>query len=55
LDETQPLLPGASLGHRFAHRAGLVGYGERLRRLLTGLALVPIEDWLSATAGIRAN
>ncbi|MBL0209559.1 MAG: DUF3473 domain-containing protein [Holophagaceae bacterium] len=46
LDEGQPLLPQASLGHRFAHRAGLRGYGRRLRKLWSGLRLVPLESWI---------
>lgn len=48
LDEDQPLLPQASLGHRFAHRAGLRGYGSRLRKLWAGLNLVPLESWIEA-------
>ena len=43
LDEAQPDLPGASLGHRFAHSAGLRGYGDRLRELLAGFELVSLE------------
>ncbi len=46
LDQGQPLLPEASLGHRFAHRAGLPGYGSRLQQLWAGLALVPLEAWI---------
>jgi len=47
LDEEQPLLPGeVSRGHRFAHGAGLKGYGQRLRRLLKGFSLTDIETWL---------
>ena len=46
LDEGQPLLPQASLGHRFAHRAGLGGYGSRLRKLWSGLSLVTLENWI---------
>ena len=46
LDEGQPLLPQASLGHRFAHRAGLRGYGPRLRKLWSGLQLVSLESWI---------
>ncbi|MBL0313179.1 MAG: DUF3473 domain-containing protein [Holophagaceae bacterium] len=48
LDEDQPLLPKASWGHRFAHRAGLRGYGSRLRKLWSGLNLVPLESWIEA-------
>lgn len=48
LDEKQPLLPQASLGHRFAHRAGLRGYGSRLRKLWSGLNLVSLEAWIEA-------
>jgi hypothetical protein len=48
LDEGQPRLPQASLGHRFAHRAGLRGYGSRLRRLWSGLGLVSLESWIEA-------
>lgn len=48
LDAAQPSLPGASWGHRFAHRAGLRGFEDRLRRLLKGIQLIPIEDWLGS-------
>ena len=48
LDEGQPPLPQANLGHRFAHRAGLAGYGPRLRRLWSGFHLVPLESWIEA-------
>jgi hypothetical protein len=48
LDEGQPRLPVASAGHRFAHAAGLAGYGDRLRGLWKDLALVPLEDWIRA-------
>ena len=48
LDATQPALQGASKGHRFAHGGGLRGFESRLRRLLAGIQLVPIEDWLRA-------
>ncbi len=48
LDEGQPLLPQASMGHRFAHRAGLRGYGSRLRKLWSGLHLVSLESWIEA-------
>lgn len=48
LDEGQPPLAGAPWGHRFAHGAGLRGFGARLRDLLAGLALCPIEAWLEA-------
>ncbi len=48
LDEDQPSLPQANLGHRFAHRAGLKGYGSRLRSLWSGLHLVPMESWIEA-------
>jgi polysaccharide deacetylase family protein (PEP-CTERM system associated) len=46
LDEDQPRLPVATAGHRFAHAAGLPGYGRRLRRLWAGLGLVPLEAWI---------
>jgi len=46
LDEGQPALPHVSLGHRFAHAAGLRGYGARLRRVLRDLHLVSIETYL---------
>ena len=46
LDENQPALPGASFGHRFAHSAGLRGYGSHLRDLLAGIALVSLETWV---------
>ncbi len=55
LDAEQPALQGVSRGHRFAHRAGLKGFQARLQRLLKGIQLVPIEDWLSANAQIRAD
>jgi polysaccharide deacetylase family protein (PEP-CTERM system associated) len=54
LDESQPLLPQASLGHRFAHRAGLRGYGARLRKLWSGLQLVPLETWIEAKEAAEA-
>jgi polysaccharide deacetylase family protein (PEP-CTERM system associated) len=50
LDADQPPISGASRGHRFAHGAGLNGFEKRLRRLLVGLELVPIEDWLRFNA-----
>lgn len=46
LDEGQPPLPGAGLGHRFAHSAGLRGHAERLRDLWAGFRLVSLEAWL---------
>ena len=46
LDEGQPRLPDCSLGHRFAHGAGLRGFGTRLRRLLDGVRLVSLESFL---------
>ena len=46
LDEGQPDLPVASRGHRFAHSAGLRGYGMRLRKLWSGIALIPLETWI---------
>jgi polysaccharide deacetylase family protein (PEP-CTERM system associated) len=46
LDEGQPDLPVASRGHRFAHSAGLRGYGRRLRKLWRGIHLVPLETWI---------
>jgi polysaccharide deacetylase family protein (PEP-CTERM system associated) len=48
LDEGQPDLPGASLGHRFAHSAGLRGYGSHLRDLFAGLRLTSLEAWVEA-------
>ena len=54
LDEGQPLLPQASLGHRFAHRAGLQGYGSRLRQLWSGLSLVSLEAWIEAKEHLEA-
>ncbi|HTL99260.1 MAG TPA: DUF3473 domain-containing protein, partial [Holophagaceae bacterium] len=50
LDEGQPDLPVATRGHRFAHSAGLKGYGRRLRGLWSGLHLVPLEDWIEGRA-----
>jgi polysaccharide deacetylase family protein (PEP-CTERM system associated) len=50
LDEHQPKAPGCSLGHRFAHRAGLRGYGGRLRRILKGENLVTIETFLGLSS-----
>jgi polysaccharide deacetylase family protein (PEP-CTERM system associated) len=46
LDEGQPPLPHCTLGHRFAHAAGLRGYAARLRRILGTLQLVSIEAYL---------
>jgi polysaccharide deacetylase family protein (PEP-CTERM system associated) len=46
LDPGQPPLPHCSLGHRFAHSAGLPGYARRLRRILRGLRLVSLEAHL---------
>ena len=46
LDEEQPPLPHCTLGHRFAHSAGLHGYAARLRRVLRALRLVSIEAYL---------
>jgi hypothetical protein len=47
LDEAQPPLPkSVSRGHRFAHGAGLKGYGLRLRQLLQGHSLNTLEHWL---------
>ena len=48
LDDAQPPLPGASHGHRFAHSAGLRGYGDRLRDLLAGFRLVSLEAWVAS-------
>jgi len=48
LDDAQPPLPGASLGHRFAHSAGLRGYGDHLRDLLAGFRLVSLEAWVAS-------
>lgn len=50
LDEGQPCLPVATRGHRFAHSAGLRGYGPRLRELWRGIALVPLETWIEGRA-----
>lgn len=50
LDEGQPPLPVATRGHRFAHSAGLRGYGVRLRKLWRGLQLVPLETWIEGRA-----
>lgn len=47
LDEDQPDLPAdVSFGHRWSHRAGLRGYGPRLRRMLTNFDLRPLEGFL---------
>jgi len=46
LDEKQPRLPHCTLGHRFAHAAGLRGYAPRLRRILRELRLVSLEEHL---------
>jgi len=46
LDEGQPPLPGASFGHRFAHSAGLRGYGSHLRDLFAGFRLTSLEAWV---------
>ncbi|HPS67275.1 MAG TPA: DUF3473 domain-containing protein [Holophaga sp.] len=46
LDEEQPPLPHCTLGHRFAHSAGLRGYAARLERILEGLRLVSLEEHL---------
>lgn len=54
-DPCQPSLPGASLGHRFAHGAGLRGYGERLRELVTGIHLVSLEAWLAGRMPAKAG
>ncbi len=54
LDEQQPPLPQASMGHRFAHRAGLRGYGSRLRKLWSGLNLVSLEAWIEAKESSEA-
>jgi peptidoglycan/xylan/chitin deacetylase (PgdA/CDA1 family) len=48
LDEGQPNLPGASFGHRFAHSAGLRGYGSHLRDLFAGLRLISLDAWVAA-------
>ena len=48
LDEGQPDLPGAALGHRFVHRAGLRGYGSHLRGLWEGFQLTSLEAWVEA-------
>lgn len=48
LDEGQPELPVATRGHRFAHSAGLHGYGSRLRQMLKGFQLVSLETWIEA-------
>ncbi len=46
LDEGQPPLPVATRGHRFAHCAGLRGFGSRLRKVMRGIALVSLEEWI---------
>lgn len=48
LDPGQPELPGASLGHRLAHSAGLRGYGGRLRELWAGIRLTSLESWVES-------
>ena len=48
LDEGQPNLPGTTFGHRFAHSAGLRGYGNHLRDLLAGFRLTTLEAWVAA-------
>jgi hypothetical protein len=48
LDEGQPVLAGASLGHQFAHGAGLRGCGSRLRDLLAGIRLISLDAWVEA-------
>lgn len=48
LDETQPGLPGATVGHRFVHGSGLRGYRSRLEDLLAGFRLSPLRDWVEA-------
>ncbi len=55
LDEEQPRLPETSLGHRFAHAAGLRNYGHRLRGLWKGLALQPLEEWIRDRAASEAT
>jgi polysaccharide deacetylase family protein (PEP-CTERM system associated) len=55
LDAGQPRLPEVSEGHRFAHAAGLKGYGDRLRRLWKGLALEPLEAWIQAQESAEAT
>lgn len=47
LDEGQPPLPEVPWGHAFVHKAGLGGYGARLRRILRGLKLIPLETWVA--------
>lgn len=54
LDEGQPALPEVPWGHAFTHGAGLPGFGSRLRRILRGLCLLPIETWV-AEAGLRRS
>jgi polysaccharide deacetylase family protein (PEP-CTERM system associated) len=46
LDEGQPRLPRGTLGHRFAHSAGLHGYAQRLQWILKDLHLASIEEFL---------
>lgn len=49
LDQGQPQLPGGiPFGHRWTHRVGLVRFGLRLRRLLAGLDLRPLNAFLDA-------
>jgi len=55
LDEGQPRLPEVSLGHRFAHAAGLKNYGRRLRRLWKGLTLEPLEAWIQTRETAEAT
>ena len=50
LDEGQPPLPEVPWGHAFTHGAGLAGYGTRLRRILGGIRLEPIEAWVGRQA-----
>lgn len=50
LDEGQPRLEGGPM-LRFIHGAGLRGFGKRLRRILAGLWLSPIETCLGLDHG----
>jgi hypothetical protein len=50
LDEHQPKLLDAPMGHRFAHVAGLPGYAQRLSQALKGIRLEPLEAWIARQA-----
>ena len=55
LDEGQPPLPDVPWGHAFTHGAGLSGYGARLRRILRGIKLEPLEAWVLRRGGPNAG